>query len=206
MMNEIEGKVNKLSSPQSKKNTDGVFSHVGSYRGGGGLDSSEYDQRRRRNSSDRGYHNGSGNTTGDHGHSGANNGMHSDYQYRERMKKKYGDGYRNVIDSSNFGAQGSIDIQLEMQSKEQENSDDITKSSEIEVKPIKNQMSLSCYIPPKSGRNAFASFSGKTGLFYQRGYADTTLSLGYHLFRGNSILCDWHTIDGTSKVRQTYKV
>ena len=217
-MDEIDEKITKLRNSQFQNLSDDMsgshYSQVGSYRGGGGLNGSDYYHAQNgRNSNSRGNQNGQ-NAAGD---GVGKDGKKTDYEYRERRKHKYGDSYLNVIDPNNFEAQGSIDIQLVMQHAKQhpkeskmeateESTQEATKetstTSEIEVIPIKNQMSLCCYIPPKAGRNGFASFSGKTGFFHQRGYADTTLSLGYHLFRGNAFLCDWHTLDGTSKVRQ----
>jgi len=151
-----------------------------------------------------------------------------DYGSHQRNKRRYGIDYKNTMDSNNFDANGSIDIELVMLeekcqkshiSSSSSNSDgegteaaqdggaieaqaqaQANKGKGIVIKPIKNQMNVSCYVPPKCGANAFASFNGKTGFLHQRGYTDTTLSLGYHLFRGNTILYDWHTQDGTSKM------
>lgn len=138
-----------------------------------------------------------------------NNGQSYDYEFLEKQKRKYGNDYRHILDCNNFDTSATIDLELSLESQQSLSDDGQEQHGElhtgIEVMPIKNQMNLFCYIPPKCGRNTFASFSGKTGFLHQRGFSDTTLSFGYHMFGDNALLCDWHTVDGTSKVCQTRK-
>lgn len=116
---------------------------------------------------------------------------------------------QHMFDCNNFDSRGSMDVEFMLQgSKGIQGSKDegqqLQQQQELgkgfHVRPIRNKMSLFCHIPPKCGTNTFASFTANTGFLHQRGYADTTLSLGYQLFAGSALLCDWYTVDGTSKV------
>jgi hypothetical protein len=198
--NQIEEKMKNFGS-YDDHDVDNDYSNsfkVGSYQGAGGGGGGVG------NNNEASSSNSSGNS------SSFSSFPHSyDYDTHERNKKKYGIDYTNIMDSNNFDTYGSIDIELMLQHEEEGEEKNIElkedKVKGIEIKPIKNQINLFCYVPPKCGNNAFASFSGKSGFLNQRGYADTSLSLGYHLFQGNTFLCDWHTQDGTSKVRDEEK-
>lgn len=146
--------------------------------------------------------------------------------------------YDHAMNESNFDSSSTFDIELLLSKKEKRQNKQEKKQverydnfdqdyeEEIQIKPIRNQVQIHCYIPPKSNdlslyssrhesktrtaknvlsnlfhqQRLYGSFMGKTGFIHQRGYADTQLLIGYYLWNGKSFLYDWNTENGTSKV------
>ena len=121
------------------------------------------------------------------------------------------------LDYEKIDSHASLNLTLQMTSQDctnkQQAEDQVEESKEeskeegMQITPIQNEIRVYCYVPPKYGQPTFASFSGRTGFLHDRGYMDTTLTLGHQLclFRSGhvaNLLCDWHTRDGTSKVRR----
>ena len=147
----------------------------------------------------------------------------------------------HVMDESNFDSSATLNVELLLlkSKEEQKHNDNDDKhddnddcndgESAILIQPVRNQLQIHCYLPPKSnnlttaattthGTNTdmsskdpfnsifnqqrlFGSFMGNTGFMHQRGWSNTQLLIGYYLFYGKSLLVDWKTENGLSKVR-----
>ena len=153
--------------------------------------------------------------------------------------------FYHVMDESNFDSSATLNVELlvsKIKEDEQksfinqkegkknngdDNHDDYD-NHEILIQPVRNQLQIHCYLPPKSnnlsatatGTNTmhssknqmhsifnqqrlFGSFMGNTGFMHQRGWSNTQLLIGYYMFYGKSVLVDWRTENGLSKVRSS---
>lgn len=100
-------------------------------------------------------------------------------------------------DEDNFDTKGSINFGMKLYN-------DPEKNKEGAVIAMENSdMKLYCSIPSKAGSNFFASFQGNTSFMKARGFGRTTMSFGYRVWDGISLLCDWNSMDGLTKVRST---
>jgi hypothetical protein len=93
-----------------------------------------------------------------------------------------------------FETSGSINFAMRLHNDPELNRDGAVIAMET------SSMKIRSSIPCKSGSNFFASCEGNTGFMKQRGFANSTLSLGYNVRNSTALLYDWNTADGLSKV------